>query len=877
MSKVFLSYSREDSLFVNELHRRLQRDGVECFYDVESIVWGENWVRELEKGVDEADFVVTVLTPAFLASKWTERERTGAMLKRPDRIRPLLRVACEAPAFLKATQPIDVTSDAKFEEQYPRICRDLGGTLRLDVLPTQRTSLPAVVQLPPRYRMLYRSLGPGFAGRVAELWALNDALTQTGVAVIVGTGGLGKTQLATEYVHRFAGFYPGGVFWTDSDRGLAVVVDQIAGSADITLDGKLAVQEQRQQLFRQLAASPTLLVFDNFPEGGSFTDWLPASGNIRVLVTTRRRDLHRYSQLSISPLDAADGIALLNNGPRRFGPEAIPLIEALGGLPLALELVRNYLNNHGHRTVAQVLQQIQQLGHMATLAGFERSYGDLLPTGHAKEISATFQLSWDLASPDAQRLLQLMALLAPVSIPRFFLRRTLGAKATDAGDAADFWVDELARLSLVELDEASDPRVHRLMAAFVTTQIAADAPLHALTIESLAREMERVRDEQDVVAYRELERLLPHAELLAAQPWVEGGKVVNILGDAEWQHQRQGRYRLSASLARKALHLAEQTFDAGAASIATRQSNLALVLQDLGELTEARDLLRAALASAQQSFESDNPRIAVRQSNLALVLKDLGELTEARDLLRAALASQQQSFDPGHPSIARCQSNLAAVMKDLWDLAEARDLLRSALASNQQSFEPGHPSIAVSQSNLAMVLQGLGELTEARELMRAALASDQRSFEAGHPSIAGRQSNLALVLKDLGELAEARDLMRAALASNQRSFEAGHPSIALRQSNLALVLKDLGELTEARDLLRKALDSDEQSFEPGHPSIARCQCNLAMVLKDMGEFTEARELLIKAHGSWQTKLGNDHSWTKAARQNLGSVERELQR
>jgi hypothetical protein len=240
MSKVFLSYSREDSLFVNELHRRLQRDGVECFYDVESIAWGANWVRELEKGVDEADFVVTVLTPTFLASKWAELERTGAMAKRPDRIRPLLRVACEAPAFLRATQAIIVTTDAKFEEQYPKICRDLGGTLRPDVLPTQREQLPAVVQLPPRHRMPYRSLGPGFAGRVTELWGLHDALTSTSVAVIAGTGGLGKTQLATEYVHRFAGFYPGGVFWTDSDRGLGIVVDQIARAADIALDGKLA-------------------------------------------------------------------------------------------------------------------------------------------------------------------------------------------------------------------------------------------------------------------------------------------------------------------------------------------------------------------------------------------------------------------------------------------------------------------------------------------------------------------------------------------------------------------------------------------------------------------------------------------------------------
>ena len=115
-----------------------------------------------------------------------------------------------------------------------------------------------------------------------------------------------------------------------------------------------------------------------------------------------------------------------------------------------------------------------------------------------------------------------------------------------------------------------------------------------------------------------------------------------------------------------------------------------------------------ALASDEQSFEPGHPSIAISQSNLALVLKDLGQLEEARELLRKALASDEKSFEPGHPSIALSQSNLAMVLKDLGQLEEARELLRKALASDEQSFEPGHPSIAISQSNLAMVLQGSG-------------------------------------------------------------------------------------------------------------------------------------------------------------------------
>jgi len=41
MGKVFLSYSRADSQeFARELHRRLARDGIDCFFDEASIKWG---------------------------------------------------------------------------------------------------------------------------------------------------------------------------------------------------------------------------------------------------------------------------------------------------------------------------------------------------------------------------------------------------------------------------------------------------------------------------------------------------------------------------------------------------------------------------------------------------------------------------------------------------------------------------------------------------------------------------------------------------------------------------------------------------------------------------------------------------------------------
>jgi hypothetical protein len=75
------------------------------------------------------------------------------------------------PRFLRHVQAIDVCTNAKFDEHYPRICRELGGTPGTDIaIPSDRTKLPPVSPLPERHRMPYRSLGEKFIGRVDRLW-----------------------------------------------------------------------------------------------------------------------------------------------------------------------------------------------------------------------------------------------------------------------------------------------------------------------------------------------------------------------------------------------------------------------------------------------------------------------------------------------------------------------------------------------------------------------------------------------------------------------------------------------------------------------------------------------------------------------------------
>ncbi len=65
-----------------------------------------------------------------------------------------------------------------------------------------------------------------------------------GVGIVSGTGGIGKTQMAIEYVHRFGSRYHGGVFWIDAEQGIVSMVSQISFVVKINIEATLPEQGQ---------------------------------------------------------------------------------------------------------------------------------------------------------------------------------------------------------------------------------------------------------------------------------------------------------------------------------------------------------------------------------------------------------------------------------------------------------------------------------------------------------------------------------------------------------------------------------------------------------------------------------------------------------
>ncbi len=83
--KVFLCHAHEDREAVHELYFRLKREGVDAWLDKEKLLPGQDWKREIEKAVYDADVVVVCQSKQFNLEGFRQKEVRWALDKAKEK------------------------------------------------------------------------------------------------------------------------------------------------------------------------------------------------------------------------------------------------------------------------------------------------------------------------------------------------------------------------------------------------------------------------------------------------------------------------------------------------------------------------------------------------------------------------------------------------------------------------------------------------------------------------------------------------------------------------------------------------------------------------------------------------------------------------
>lgn len=829
-----------------------------------------------------------------------------------------------------------ILGDKNIHHHYPQATIDLAQAHELlnrmptDILP-ELTPLPVSSLMP-------LSRNPLFVGRTDDLMKLARALKSGRTAAIgqivaaTGLGGIGKTNLATEFVHRYGQFFAGGVYWL-SFANPAAVPAQIAtsgGSGGMNLPGfdelKLDAQVARVQQ-EWSSATPRLLVFDNCEEEVLFDNWRPKTGGCRVLVTSRRSQWAAslgVMSLPLGVLSWEESVALMHKHRPDLGTDdASAIAQELGCLPLALHLAGSFLETYRDDpqfgSPADFLHEL----HDARLLQLPALVGEDVtpsPTNHLLHIGRTFALSYERldshqpADALAVKLLMRAAHFAPGEpIPRDLLLTTLELDQSDrqvVRQAAKGLV-QLRALGLLEQITDGALRLHRLLAAFVL-EVSIDEEAQAKVEQTLINAMDIRRDTAGYIASvtdiqmhvlytatAALERddtnaaqlaywagyyLRQIGDLAGARPYLERALAIRdqVLGpmhsdtatslnDLGMLLQVQGDLQGARRHYERALVIREQVLGPMHPDTATSLNDLGALLQAQGDLQGARPYYERALVIQEQVLGPMHPDTATSLNNLGLLLGNQGDLGGARPYLERALAIYEQVLGLLHPYTATSLNNLGLLLDNQGDLAGARPYYEQALAIREQVLGPMHPYTAHSLNNLGLLLDNQGDLVGARRYYERALAIQEQVLGAMHSDTATSLNNLGTLLQAQGDLQGAQLYLERALAIHEQMLGPTHPDTAHSLNNLGLLLQAQGNLQGARQHYEQALAVYEQVLDPIHLDTAHSLNNLGLLLQAQGDLQGAQLYLERALAIREEVVGLTHPLTQNVRHNLAAL------
>lgn len=274
---VFISYSSQDKEWVRRgLLPRLEKAGLKACIDYRDFTRGAPSISECERGVVESRKVLLVLTPAYIASGWTEIENIMTQTLDPAnrglRMLPLLKAPCQKPLRFGALTHIDFTEEADDDAQHT-----LGWRQLMVALGGKEEELAdTVTPTPERGDWLLAhpyAMAPHFTGRKAERFMLSGWLASDAehpLLVLRALGGFGKSALTWQWLLKDVDpkAWPRVVWWSfyEADASFESFLEEtltyLTGQeVDLTqVGGKHAVE----LLLKLLQKTGTLLVLDGF-------------------------------------------------------------------------------------------------------------------------------------------------------------------------------------------------------------------------------------------------------------------------------------------------------------------------------------------------------------------------------------------------------------------------------------------------------------------------------------------------------------------------------------------------------------------------------------------------------------------------------------
>jgi TIR domain/Tetratricopeptide repeat len=871
----FISHAGRDTAWAEWLAWQLQEIGYTLELDVWDWAPGEDFVARMTAALERTERLLAVCSEAYFTSPFGSAELRAAFTGHAaadGRIVPVLIEPVTVPPLYAPLIHLDLagldeaTAVARLRTRLGRGRPTAPPPFPLRNPPPSGQPgfagrLPNVWRMPPR--------NPRFTGRDGMLTELRRRLRATEPTLMVqalyGLGGVGKTQLALEYAHRFAADYD-LVWWIDAEQPL-LIADQLAGlAARLELPAGPTVAATVDRLLTELTGrGHWLLIFDNATHPREIADYRPG-GLGHVLITSRFPGWGALGgRLEVAVLARAETVRLLQSRIPAMDDElADKLAAELGDLPLAAAQAAAYLEQTD-------LPPGDYLRRFRTRRADLLTRGDVV--GYHGRVDTAGGLSLERlsgADPAAVQLLELAAFLAPEPVALSLIHDQAALLAeplrTTAADP-DALADTLGALVGYSLARRRGDGfvVHRLVQAVIRQQLPPDRQQATAQRAVALLAAASPGEPENPARWATYAQLAPH--VLAAGPQVDSSPAGRQLA-LDTVHYLQARSDSASSHA-----FCEQVLDRWRTILGpdhpdtlTAAIRSSLALFQLGEAEPARALSEDTLRRCRRALGPDHMTTLVAAAALAQVLAVLEKVKTARALGEDTLQRCRRTLGPDHPVALTAAGPLVVALVLLGATERAHVLGKDTLPRCRQVLGPDHPITLCTASGLTGALS-LGEAELASALGEDTLQRSRRVLGADHPTTLYAASVLPGALLMAGEAEPARALSEESLQRCRRVLGPDHPITLTTASILAVALIGLGEAERARALGEDTLPRCHRVLGTEYLLTVWAATALTLALVRVGEAEAARTLGEDTLQRCRRIVGPDHPitlWTAGA-------------
>ncbi|MFC5819493.1 FxSxx-COOH system tetratricopeptide repeat protein [Nonomuraea harbinensis] len=741
-------------------------------------------------------------------------------------------------------------------------------------------------RIPPRNK--------DFTGREDLLERLRQGVSGSVTAVLPtalhGLGGVGKTQIAAEYAHRYKSDYD-LVWWVPSDQPMLIAssIARLAPHLDLPKANEIGVAESAEAVVEALRRGEPydrwLLIFDNAHAPESIMQYVP-DGPGGILITSRNFAWDGVvSTLTVDVFSREESRRFLDRRvPGIGGTEADALAEALGDLPLALDQ-------------AGAMQSETGMPVREYLTLLRDQTGKLLAEGRPMEYDVPLTATWALSvttlreeQPDAVELLHLLAFFGSDPIPRDVFSTSRGTVEPPLSGILDDplrfsrGVGALGRYALVQIDRENQTLlVHRLVQALLREDVSeSERDRFRLNVQRLlAAAVPGPPD--DTATWPTFARLMPHLEpseiARSADPAVR-----RPMHDMVRYLYQSGNAPGALSLAKACLEAWEADPSSDARDLCTMKRHLSVSLRFVGEYEEAFRVGSQALQDAETALGADDEETLRLTNNHCTDLRAMGRFSESFALATSAAQRHRDVFGDDNERTLRMHTSLALDLTLTSQYEEAERLLKHVYGALRDLYgTPNHPTAQIVMNNLVRVIRLRGDYAEARELGEDVYAVGVSTLGADHPTTLRAASDLAVAMRKAESgspevLHYAEDLVHR----YRRLMGDRHPDKLAAEMALVNAYREARRIDEAMPIAELTTLAYAHVYGTDHPYAHGCRGNLALLMRLAGEHAKAHDLHEFIVTRLSELLGPTHHYTLTAvlglagdRAALGKLDRAV--